>query len=91
MSTPLKSGQVLLFIGDSITECGRRDRTDPLGLGYVRIFADILSLREPTKRIQIVNRGIGGNKIEDLRSRWADHVLAHRPSPGLGGRHDRHE
>jgi lysophospholipase L1-like esterase len=78
--TRLQDGQTILFIGDSITDCGRReDRGRPLGLGYVRFFNDLLIAREPEKRVNVVNRGIGGNTIEDLRSRWHDDVLAYRP------------
>jgi lysophospholipase L1-like esterase len=79
MHTQLKNDQTLLFIGDSITDAGRRDRAAPLGDGYVKLFADLLTIREPGKRIRIINRGIGGHKVEDLRSRWADHVLSNRP------------
>jgi lysophospholipase L1-like esterase len=77
--TQLASGQTLLFIGDSITDCARRDRDVPLGVGYVRMFSDLLSIREPAKRVMIFNRGIGGHTVDDLRSRWQDHVLAHQP------------
>jgi acyl-CoA thioesterase-1 len=79
MPIDLRSGQTILFIGDSITDCGRRERDVPLGVGYVRMFSDLLSIRQPAQRIAVVNRGIGGHTIDDLRSRWADHVLAHRP------------
>ncbi|MFP4581716.1 MAG: SGNH/GDSL hydrolase family protein [Candidatus Sumerlaeia bacterium] len=80
MGTKLEDGQSLLFIGDSITDCGRRDdRGRPLGLGYVRMVHDLLIGREPEKQIKVINRGIGGNTIEDLRSRWADDVIAYKP------------
>lgn len=79
MPTALLSGQTLLFIGDSITDCDRHMRDVPLGVGYVRMTADLLAIREPAKRLKIINRGIGGQTIANLRSRWADHVLAHRP------------
>ena len=80
MSTALHSGQTLLFIGDSITDCGRRqDNGRPLGLGYVRLLADLLIVREPEKRIRVHNAGIGGNTIADLKSRWVDDALSLRP------------
>lgn len=80
MRTALRSGQTLLFIGDSITECGRREeRHRPLGCGYVAFVRDLLLVHEPAKRIAIVNSGIGGNTVDDLRSRWTDDCLAHRP------------
>ena len=79
MSPLPTSQQTLLFIGDSITDCARRERDVPLGVGYVRMFSDLLTIREPSRRVQIINRGIGGHTVEDLRSRWTDHVLAHQP------------
>ncbi len=80
MSSVLHNGDTLLFIGDSITDCGRRDPENaPLGRGYVRFFHDLLTFREPEKRVKILNRGIGGNTVDDLRSRWTDDVLTHRP------------
>jgi len=80
MPTALQSGQTILFIGDSITDCGRRDNAHrPLGCGYVRFFADLLTIREPEKQVAILNRGIGGNTVEDLRNRWSDDCLSHRP------------
>lgn len=79
MSTKLKSGQTILFVGDSITDCGRRGESAPLGSGYVKMFADMLAIREPAKGITVVNKGIGGNNIWDLQCRWTDDVLRHKP------------
>ena len=61
----------ILFIGDSITDCGRRDdEPDFLGDGYVRLIAEHL----PERRI--LNRGISGNRAVDLRDRWDVDVVA---------------
>lgn len=77
MSIKLKPGDTILFTGDSITDCGRRDAaTAPLGTGYVRMIADELAVTgDPT----IINTGIGGNRAADLESRWQFDVLDHRP------------
>jgi lysophospholipase L1-like esterase len=80
MATKLKTGQTLLFIGDSITDCGRRGAEPPLGGGYVKIFHDLLAIREPQKNVNIINKGIGGNRVTHLRDRWSDDVLRHRPN-----------
>jgi len=80
MATKLKSGETILFIGDSITDCGRTGTERPLGCGYVKFFRDMLVLREPEKRITIVNKGISGNVVVDLQNRWEDDVLRHRPA-----------
>ncbi len=80
MATAIESGETVLFIGDSITDGDRRDdRYRPLGRGYVRLFHDMLVTRDPEKAIRVLNHGVGGNTVEDLRSRWTDDVLAHKP------------
>ncbi|MFT4028975.1 MAG: SGNH/GDSL hydrolase family protein [Protaetiibacter sp.] len=68
----------LLFIGDSITDAGRRDDPDGLGHGYLRRIAESLALRGD--RRAIVNRGISGDRIGDLRARWQSDVIEFAPS-----------
>lgn len=64
----------ILFIGDSITDCGRRDDApDYLGDGYVRLVAEAL----PTLRV--INVGISGNRAIDLRDRWHIDVVEQHP------------
>lgn len=79
MPTKLNSGETILFIGDSITDCGRRGGAAPLGDGYVRWFDVLLTLREPGKRVRIINKGISGDNVVGLQNRWTDDVLRHRP------------
>lgn len=67
----------LLFIGDSITACGRNMHS-PLGNGFV---ADIAcELRKSFPKLRISNRGISGNTIADLAFRWKNDCLALEPS-----------
>ncbi len=79
MSDWLQDGTTFLFIGDSITDCGRRDVEAPLGNGYVRTFTEMVTARWPERRIEWINKGIGGNKVSDLHGRWREDVLLHRP------------
>ena len=79
MSFLVQDGQMVVFIGDSITDCGRRDVAAPLGNGYVKFIADLIAIRYPTLRVSIVNKGISGNTIADLRERWHDDVLVLKP------------
>jgi lysophospholipase L1-like esterase len=79
VSLKIQDGETILFIGDSITDCGRRGPEAPLGNGYVKLFADLLTIREPAKRVTIINKGIGGQRVTDLQARWTDDVLRHRP------------
>ena len=69
----------MLFIGDSITDCGRRGAAAPLGSGYVGLFSELATTRYPDRQIRYINKGIGGNKITDLSERWRDDVLFHKP------------
>ena len=78
--TALRSGDTLLFIGDSITDCDRRLDAAGLGNGYVRLFSDLMAIREPEKIIRIINRGISGDIVTGLRDRWEQDVLQHRPN-----------
>jgi lysophospholipase L1-like esterase len=80
MGTIIEDGSKLVMIGDSITDCGRRgEQHKPYGCGYVSMFRDLVIINEPEKSIEIINKGIGGNTVEDLRSRWDDDLLSHQP------------
>lgn len=71
----------LLFVGDSITDCGR-DResggTD-LGAGYVAQVQALLDAHHSEAKIRYLNTGISGNRVTDLEARWDVDVLAHKP------------
>ncbi|MEW6752933.1 MAG: SGNH/GDSL hydrolase family protein [Candidatus Latescibacterota bacterium] len=75
----VKEGETLLFIGDSITDCGRRGPEAPLGNGYVRMVTELITAAYPERRIRYLNKGIGGHRVTDLKERWQDDVLFHRP------------
>jgi lysophospholipase L1-like esterase len=79
MSFLVQDGQTVVFIGDSITDCGRRDVASPLGNGYVKFIADLIAIRYPAMKVKIVNKGISGNTVADLRERWHDDVLVLKP------------
>ena len=79
MTLKIKDGQTILFIGDSITDCGRRAADRPLGNGYVKLFYDMLTIRETAKKVNIINKGIDGDTILGLQERWTDDVLFHAP------------
>ncbi|MFD2115394.1 SGNH/GDSL hydrolase family protein [Paenibacillus yanchengensis] len=80
----LSKGQRLLFIGDSITDCGRArpmaEGNDALlGTGYVSLIQAFLRSTYPELEIHTINQGIGGNTVRDLKNRWQEDVIAHRP------------
>lgn len=69
----------MIFIGDSITEEGRFDDPEGIGYGYVRLIRDFLATDYPEKNIEVMNRGVGGNRIVDLVPRWKEDVLDLEP------------
>ncbi|MCR2823022.1 SGNH/GDSL hydrolase family protein [Lederbergia panacisoli] len=75
----MKDKARILFIGDSITEWGRNEDPEGIGYGYVRILHDYLVTTFPEKKLEIINKGIGGNRATDLKNRWEDDVLALNP------------
>ena len=71
MNNLFKDDTVILFQGDSITDCGRhREDPDDLGDGYVNLIKGILADKYSQSRPKILNRGISGDKIKDLQLRW---------------------
>lgn len=74
-----QSGDKVLFIGDSITDCGRRDAHAPLGHGYVRKITELITAKYPERDITYVNKGIGGDIVEGLENRWDTDVIAEVP------------
>lgn len=78
-----KAGSRLLFQGDSITDMqwGRNqtDRNHYLGHSYVYLIAARLGVDMPEAQLDIYNRGISGNKVNDLRKRWQEDAIDMKP------------
>jgi len=66
----LKTGDRVVFFGDSITAA------EP---GYVSFIREMLDSLYPERRIEIVNKGVGGNRVTDLLERVDRDVLALEP------------
>jgi lysophospholipase L1-like esterase len=77
---------VLLFQGDSITDAGRDRATATanslraLGSGYPMMLTGALRERHPELDLQIYNRGVSGNTVDDLAARWETDAIALKPS-----------
>jgi acyl-CoA thioesterase I len=77
----LTDNPTILFQGDSITDSGRKsNHNEALGDGYVMMTAAWLSALHPEYHMKFYNRGIGGNRIRDLRHRWKKDCLDLRPN-----------
>lgn len=80
----LQKGTKLVFMGDSVTDCGRNRPVaeglfDPLGKGYVNIVNGFLTAACPEKQIRVVNMGNSGNNVRDLKARWQTDVFDLKP------------
>jgi len=76
----LKPNQTIVFIGDSITDAGRSEPAyQPFGFGYVHFVANLLLAKYPRLNLNIVNTGISGNTVQDLKARWETDCIAYKP------------
>ena len=80
----IEANSKLLMIGDSITDVGRakpvgEGRNDALGAGYAGLVDSHLKSRYPEKRIRVVNMGLSGNTVRDLKARWQSDVFDLKP------------
>jgi len=80
----IHKGAKLLFVGDSITDCGRtrpiaEGLHNPLGNGYVNIVNGLLGAFCPGLGIRVVNMGHAGDQSRNLKLRWQADVLDLKP------------
>jgi acyl-CoA thioesterase-1 len=81
MGTLIGQGDIVLFQGDSITDAGRnRDNGNDLGSGYALMAAGLFGAKYPEKKVQFLNRGIGGNRVINLQGRWEEDCLDLKPT-----------
>jgi isoamyl acetate esterase len=71
---PLKKGDRIVFLGDSITAGGVSPK------GYVTLIKKVLNEKHKDLGIEIIGAGISGNKVPDLQRRLDRDVLAKKPT-----------
>jgi lysophospholipase L1-like esterase len=72
--TPLKKGERIVFLGDSITAGGVSPK------GYVTLIKNRLQEKHADLGITIIGAGISGNKVPDLQKRLDRDVLSKKPT-----------
>ena len=78
----LKENDVILFQGDSVTDCGRaRDNYYDLGVGYPLVVSSILSHKLADYHLTFVNRAVSGDRTTEMMARWEDDCLNLDPKP----------
>jgi lysophospholipase L1-like esterase len=71
---PLKKGERIVFLGDSITAGGVAPK------GYVTLVKNQLAERHKDLSIEVIGAGVSGNKVPDLQRRLEKDVLARKPT-----------
>lgn len=71
---PLKKGDRIVFLGDSITQGGVGPK------GYVTVVKNALAEKHKDLEIEVIGAGISGNKVPDLQKRLERDVLAKKPT-----------
>jgi len=75
MITSCTNSTKVVFLGDSITQQAENSEGEGTYKGF------ITSLRENvSKEVELINKGIGGNKVSDLLLRYNDDVLKLKPN-----------
>lgn len=77
----------ILFQGDSITdgnrykdEASRWDQNHQIGHSYAFIAAGSMGARYPERHLQFFNRGVSGDTVQRLDTRWEDAALLMHPA-----------
>ena len=73
-TVPLKKGDRIVFLGDSITAGGGGPN------GYITLIKKTLDEKHKDLGIETVNTGISGNKVPDLQKRVDKHVIDKKPT-----------
>lgn len=68
----IPDNSVVLFEGDSITDCGQIADPNRLGGGYPLFVSSYITARYPEKNIKFYNRGISGSRAKDLNERFGE-------------------
>ena len=80
MPPPFKNNDLLLFTGDSITDCNRdRANPDSLGMGFANMLAGQLGLAFAKLNLGFRNTGIGGDSTCHLLARWSEDCIDLKP------------
>jgi len=72
--SPLKAGDRIAFLGDSITQGGAGKN------GYLWLIEQAINEKQADKKIELVKAGISGHKVPDLQKRLDKDVTSKKPT-----------
>jgi len=73
-AVPLRAGDRIIFLGDSITQAGAGPK------GYVTLIREALREKHKDLNLDVLGAGISGNKVPDLQRRVDRDVIARKPT-----------
>lgn len=80
MKSFFQKGQVVLFQGDSVTDCGRnREDITSLSEGYPGKIAAIYNTLFPDADVKFVNKGVSGDRVHNLIMRYIEDIREIEP------------
>lgn len=71
---PLKAGDRVVFLGDSITQAGAGPK------GYVTLVRQALDAQHADLKVEVIGAGISGNRVPNLEARLESDVLSRKPT-----------
>ena len=77
-------GDKILFIGDSISDYERKRPVgeglgDAWGRSYVADVGALIGSMYPEEHLRVVNMGVSGDQVRDLKARWQTDVIDLKP------------
>ena len=75
MITSCTNSTKVIFLGDSITQQGENSEGEGTYKGFITLLRENVS-----REVELINKGIGGNKVSDLLLRYNDDVLKLKPN-----------
>lgn len=74
----IRNHSTVLFQGDSVTDTGRFEHND-LGRGYPMFVESWFSAQHVGMNVRFMNRGVSGNRSEDVLKRWKEDCVDLKP------------
>lgn len=76
----IQNDAVVIFQGDSITDCGRSRQNDAdIGRGYAMLASSWFGAKFPEMNVGFINRGLSGDTVKGLKARWKRDCIDLKP------------
>ena len=72
--SPIRKGERIAFLGDSLTAAGVGPK------GYITMLQKEFDTKRPDLGVHLIGAGIGGHKVPDIQARLESDVLSYRPT-----------